>query len=71
MTEATGNSIDVQKQARKSGRRDFLKVGGVSVAATLAHAALPANARADAEPVDAVAGEYQGGAGDDADAEPG
>lgn len=47
MMEAPGNSKDAQKQARKSGRRDFLKVGGVSVAATLARAALPANARAD------------------------
>jgi aryl-alcohol dehydrogenase-like predicted oxidoreductase len=35
------------KKAPNQGRRDFLRAGGVSVAAGLAHAALPASARAD------------------------
>jgi aryl-alcohol dehydrogenase-like predicted oxidoreductase len=38
------------KKAPNQGRRDFLKTGGVSVAAGLAHAALPPAARADTKP---------------------
>ena len=41
------NSKEIQNQARNKGRRDFLKAGGVSVAATLAHAVMPASAHAD------------------------
>jgi len=47
MSDTPGKSNDGQNQVRKSGRRDFLKVGGVSVAATLAQATMPGNARAD------------------------
>src|ERR1700733_3503044 len=41
------NPFNRSKKAPNQGRRDFLKIGGVSVAAGLAHAALPSGARAD------------------------
>jgi uncharacterized protein len=47
MTEAPENFKETQNKARNKGRRDFLKAGGVSVAATLAHAAMPGSVRAE------------------------
>jgi uncharacterized protein len=41
----SGNSS--KSKATNQGRRDFLKVGGASIAAGLAHSALPTSARAD------------------------
>jgi hypothetical protein len=43
----TSDSSNDAKRATNQGRRDFLKAGGVSVAAGLANAALPGSARAE------------------------
>ena len=48
-------SDELEKQ-KKSGRRDFLKIGGLSMAANLVYTALPGSVRAEAtEPASASA----------------